>query len=108
MKAQKASSWPLTCPAQALKVSIPSPGINLDEVNKLLNEKIMPQYIEELKKVDNSFFFNSSQCAVKCDVKYVDETKIVHIRCDRRVAKILVDIFVKSESSSKDIVKLRC
>ena len=75
-----------------------------------MNEKIFPHYIEELKKEENSYFFNSSQSAVKFDTRYVDETKTVHIKCDRRVAKVLVDKLVQVQDkypSSKAVVRLR-
>ena len=80
-------------------------------LNQLLNEKTFPHYIEELKKEENSYFFNSSQSAVKFDTRYVDETKTVHIKCDRRVAKVLVDKLVQVQDkypSSKAVVRLRC
>ena len=111
MKSAKSSSWPLTSSAHAPKVSFQPPTVDLDELNQLLNEKIFPHYIEELKKEEYSYFFNSSQSSVKCDVRYVDKTKTVHIKCDRRVAKVLVDKFVQVEDKSpvsKAIVRLRC
>ena len=39
-------------------VLIQPPIIDLNELNQLLNEKLFPLYIEELKKELNSFFFN--------------------------------------------------
>ena len=105
MKSVKSSSWPLTSLVHAPKVSIQSLNINLDELNQLLNKKIIPHYIE------NSYFFNSSQSSVKCDTRYVDETKTVHIKCDRRVAKVLVDKLVQVQDkspASKAVVRLRC
>ena len=48
---------------------------------------------------------------VKCDTRYVDETKTVHIKCDRRVAKVLVDKLVQVQDkspASKAVVRLRC
>ena len=110
MKSVKSSSWPLTSSVHAPKVSIQSLNINLDELNQLLNKKIIPHYIENLKKEENSYFFNSSQSSVKCDTRYVDETKTVHIKCDRRVAKVLVDKLVQVQDkypSSKAVVRLR-
>lgn len=111
MKSVKSSSWPLTSSVHAPKVSIQSLNINLDELNQLLNKKIFPHYIENLKKEENSYFFNSSQSSVKCDTRYVDETKTVHIKCDRRVAKVLVDKLVQVQDkspASKAVVRLRC
>ena len=76
-----------------------------------MNKKIFPHYIENLKKEENSYFFNSSQSSVKCDTRYVDKTKTVFIKCDRRVAKVLMDKLVQVQDkslASKAVVRFRC
>ena len=52
----------------------------------------------ELTREESSIFLNSSQCKKKCDIRHVDKTKKIKIKCDCQVATNLMDRIMKTGS----------